>query len=124
MATFRTHTGEVVEGECLAAALKQVSDDWRRLGFDIRNEDAYADHVTEAEKDAALLTMLDEADAVASGRVQSFTIWQRVNAVLTGECVALLPDQSQGRRRERHRALQLRRKHRGEPRKGGPHARP
>ena len=87
---FRTHTGELVEGDRLTAALKRVADDWRQLGFDIRNEDAYASHVTEAEKDADLKAMLEEADAIAAGRVQSFTIWQRVNTVLTGECVALL----------------------------------
>lgn len=87
---FRTHAGEIVEGERLNAALAKVSDDWRQLGFDIANEDAYAPHVTQAEKDANLKSTLEEADAIQAGKVQSFTIWQRVNEALTGECVALL----------------------------------
>jgi len=90
VSTFRTHTGEIVSGVRLTAALKQVASDWRQLGFDIRDENAYAAHVTEAEKDADILARLKEADAIETGHIQSFTIWQRVNAVLTGECVALI----------------------------------
>lgn len=87
---FRTHTGEMIEGDRLHAALRQVASDWRELGRAIREEDAYADHVTEAEKEAALREMLDRADDIEAGNVRTFTAWQRVNTVLTGECVALL----------------------------------
>lgn len=91
MISFRTHTGEIVEGARCQAAFNRVSDDWRQLAFDIRAEDAYADHVTEDEKDADFKMMLYEADLISRGEFRSFTIWQRVNQVLTGVCVALLP---------------------------------
>ena len=87
---FRTHTGEIVTGDKLQAALNAVADDWAALGRAIRAEDRYASHVTEETKDAALVKMLASAEAIRQGDVKSFTIWQRVNAKLTGECVALL----------------------------------
>jgi len=48
--TFRTHTGETVTGARLQAARGQAANDGRELGRAIREENAYADHVTEAEK--------------------------------------------------------------------------
>jgi hypothetical protein len=91
MQSFRTHTGEIVEGERLAAALAIVANDWRELAHAIRRADNYASHVTEETKAAALARDLECADRVEAGEVKSFAIWQRVNTVLTGECVALLP---------------------------------
>lgn len=88
--TFRTHTGEIVEGERLNAALAQVANDWRDLAHAIRKQDCYASHVTEDTKECALQEMLQRADEIKAGDVRSFTIWQRVNTVLTGDCVALL----------------------------------
>lgn len=90
MTTFRTHTGEIVTGQRLHDALNAVADDWATLGRAIRKEDRYADHVSEETKDAALAEMLARADAIRHGDLGSFTIWQRVNTKLTGECVALL----------------------------------
>ena len=91
MQAFRTHTGEMVQGERLQAALGAVADDWAALGHAIRREDAYASHVGEATKDQLLARDLEAAERIRQGEVASFTIWQRVNEKLTGECVALLP---------------------------------
>ena len=91
MQAFRTHTGEMVQGERLQAALDAVADDWAALGHAIRRENAYAGHVSEATKDQLLARDLKTAERIRQGEVVSFTIWQRVNEKLTGECVALLP---------------------------------
>lgn len=84
------HTGQTVNGPTLNAALAKVASDWRSLALDIRLENAYASHVTDAEKNADMNTMLDEANRIEAGEIKSFTIWQRVNTVLTGECVSFL----------------------------------
>ena len=88
--TFRTHTQEIVTGPRLAAALASVADEWAGMARAIRLEDAYASHVTDADKDSYLAEDLALAERVRAGEVNSFTIWQRVNTALTGECVALL----------------------------------
>ena len=88
---FRTHTGEIVTGERLQSALAKVANDWRDLARAIRKQDRYAPHVTDAVKEQAMLDMLARADEIEAGNVKSFTIWQRVDTELTGECVALLP---------------------------------
>lgn len=88
---FRTHTGEIVTGERLQAALDATANDLAALGREIRSEDAYAPHVTEAEKDEILAADLALAESIRAGSVKSFAVWQRVNMHLTGECVALLP---------------------------------
>lgn len=91
MKTFRTHTGETVNGERLTAALVSVANDWRKLAYAIRREDDYAAHVTEDVKIAALSRALERADRIEAGEIDNFGTWQRVNMALTGECVALLP---------------------------------
>lgn len=89
---FQTHTGEIVAGERLCAALNEVANDWAELAHAIRKENAYADHVTEEQKEANLLIHLGRAEEIRNGvNVNNFTVWQRINLVLTGECVALLP---------------------------------
>lgn len=87
---FRTHTGEIVSGARLTEALASVANDWADNARAIRREDHYASHVTEAEKDQYLTDDLAFAETIRNGAVTSFTIWQRVNTALTGECVALL----------------------------------
>lgn len=89
--SFRTHTGEIVTGERLQAALETVANDWIQLCRDIRAEDAYADHVTEAEKAVYLSEGLAFAETIRAGEVKSFATWQRINTALTGSCVAFLP---------------------------------
>jgi retron-type reverse transcriptase len=87
---FITHTGEVVTGEVLQKALNKVANDWERIGRNIRKEDKYAPHVTEDKKEANLIRFIETAESIREGNVCSFTIWQRVNQAITGECVALL----------------------------------
>lgn len=87
---FRTHTGEIVTGDRLTAALNKVADDWADLARAIRKEDAYAPHVSESTKEANMQAMLARAEEIRAGLVDNFTIWQRVNTELTGQCVALL----------------------------------
>lgn len=89
--SFRTHTGEIVTGERLRVALAKVAADWRALAHAIYKEDGYASHVAEECKAKNRDDMLTRADEIEAGSVKSFTIWQRVDTELTGECVALLP---------------------------------
>lgn len=87
---FTTHEGEVVTGQRLKAALNKVANDWATLARDIRDEDDYAEHVSERTKDEDMLAMLEKADRIRKGEVNNFAIWQRVNTVLTGKCVDLM----------------------------------
>jgi hypothetical protein len=88
--SFVTHTGEVVKGERLVKALGDVADDWAALSRRIRASADYAAHVSEAERDRLLADGLARAESIRQGEVGSFTIAQRLNEKLTGECVALL----------------------------------
>lgn len=90
MQSFRTHTGEIITGERLTAALNTVANDWADNAHAIRAEDAYADHVTEAAKEHYLAEGLAFAEEIRRGETTGFTTWQRINTALTGECVALL----------------------------------
>lgn len=72
-------------------ACKQVANDFREIAHNIRKEDCYASHVSEENKIEELQKSLERADRIEAGIVDNFTVWQRVNEVLTGECVALLP---------------------------------
>ena len=88
---FRTHTGEIVSGEKLLIALNTVADDMAKLAKAIRIENAYASHVTENTKEKCLLDYIAYAEEIRKGEnLNNFTIWQRINTVITGECVALL----------------------------------
>ena len=89
--SFRTHTGEIVTGSRLTEALNKVADDAAQLARDIRAEDAYASHVTDETKETALANGLEYAEKIRRGEATGFTIWQRVNQALTGECVGFLP---------------------------------
>lgn len=90
--TFVTHIGSVITGEALTKALNTVADKMIQMYRSIRSEDNYASHVTEEKKEFNLLKGLNYAEEVRKGdHLNNFTIWQRVNTVLTGECVALLP---------------------------------
>ena len=66
---FRTHTGELVTGPRLTAALASVASDWADMARAIRREDAYASHVTEADKDSYLAAR--EAVGLASGAARA-----------------------------------------------------
>ena len=90
MYIHRTHAGEFIKGERVQRALAKVADDWEALARAIYVEDRYASHVTQETKDARLAYGLATAEKIRSGIVDNFTIWQRVNTELTGDCVALL----------------------------------
>lgn len=93
MLQFRTHTGEIVTGQRLTDACKQVADFLRDNARSMRAETngKYASHVTEADKDRYLAEKLEYADRVERGEtLHNFSTWQRVNTALTGECVGLL----------------------------------
>jgi hypothetical protein len=89
--TFTTHTGEVVTGERLSIALAAVADDKIALAYAIKEENAYAAHVTEEQKEQNLINSLQWAEGIRNGQVRSFHCWQNINTKLTGECIGFLP---------------------------------
>lgn len=86
---FITHKNEIITGERLNNALNNVADFWAENSKKIRFGN-YANHVTEIQKDFILTEGLKRAEAIRNGDFNNFTIWQRVNTILTGECIALL----------------------------------
>jgi hypothetical protein len=89
---FKTSNGEIVEGPRLQAALETVANFWADNGRRIRTEDLYASHVTAEQKETNLRNQLARAEEIRAGiKINNFTIWQRINVELTGECVAFLP---------------------------------
>ena len=89
---MKLHTGKILTETELAEALKKVANDLRENAFAIHAENAYASHVTQEEKERYLQERLGYANEVEKGLHNSnFTIWQRVDTMLTGECVAFLP---------------------------------
>lgn len=74
------------------AARETVADAHIELAHAIHQENAYADHVSEEKKRAILAASLVTAEEIRRGEHDShFWAWQRINEVLTGDCVALLP---------------------------------
>jgi len=91
-AVFTTHTGERIGYPRLGAALLSVANTWKELAKAVRVENAYADHVTDQEKEKIMLDMLEQADRICMGvEPMGFWLWQRVNLELTGKCVGFLP---------------------------------
>lgn len=91
---FQTHLGEVLPANDakLVAACETVAQWYEDNARATRIEDAYASHVTEQKKDELMLKQFDWAEQVRQRKnLHNFSVWQRVNAELTGECVALLP---------------------------------
>mgnify|MGYP001260933190 CR=1 FL=1 len=72
-------------------ACNKVAGDWRETAYAIMLEDAYASHVSQDTKIHGLAARLAYADQIQRGVVNTFTIWQRINYVLTGQCVPFLP---------------------------------
>jgi hypothetical protein len=88
---FITHTNEIVTDERLQNALNKVADFWAENSKAIKDQNLYALHVTEEQKVLDLNKGLEFAEKIRNGYFDNFTIWQRVNTELTGECIALLP---------------------------------
>ena len=56
------------------------------------NKIDYVSHVTEAKKADIAISLRDNAREIVLGLHDgNFTIWQRMNTYLTGECIAFLP---------------------------------
>ena len=91
MNSFITHTGEVITGSRLDAAIAKAAAFYAANAHAILKEDAYASHVTPEQKQAYLIEALEGAAIVRGGVVNSFAAWQRINTELTGECVGKLP---------------------------------
>jgi len=91
MKEFITHTGETVSGERLREALNIVANKYADNAKGIRQEDFYASHVTEEQKDKNLENDLNIAESIRAGKETGFWVLQRLNTVLTGECIAMLP---------------------------------
>ncbi len=91
MKSFQTHTGEIIKGKRLQAARDSVCNDLIKLAHDIREEGLYGDHVTKEEKDKIMQDSIIAARRVKLGYVDNMTVAQRLNTVLTGECIDLLP---------------------------------
>lgn len=90
MKQFRTHDEKIITGSKLQDALTKVANDYRAIAHGIRNENLYASHVTEEEKEQYLKEGLIHAEEVQGGMINSLSVWQRVNTELTGKCIALL----------------------------------
>lgn len=88
---FVDSNGVINKRENMQDVLNKVANDWEQLGYDIKEQNLYADHVTEETKEKELQKHIDTANEIRNGVINSFTIWQRVNTELTGNCVALLP---------------------------------
>lgn len=68
-----------------------VADNAIKSAHEIRKGD-YASHVTEDKKEEILQEDLKQAELIRSGKLDhNFTIWQRMQYVLTGECIPFLP---------------------------------
>jgi hypothetical protein len=92
MDKFMIHNKRIVTGAELQKALFEVANDWRESVIKILEQDHYASHVTQAEKEHYFTKGMEFAHKIETGDFpMSFTIWQRINEKLTGECVALLP---------------------------------
>lgn len=88
---FRTHAGETIEGERLEKAVDAVATWYAGNARAVHERDEYSSHVTSEKKHEILCRNLDEAEAVRRGeRMNNFSVWQRINTHLTGECVAFL----------------------------------
>lgn len=91
MKAFITSKGQIFKGKKLLIALNSVANDWVQLQYAIRYSDDYASHITEETKDRLLEEGLKYAEQIRKGHLANFTILQRLNTKLTGECIALLP---------------------------------
>ena len=88
---MNTSDGRTITGKELQNARLHVSAFFEDNALSVRQHDKYASHVSEGEKDHYLTRDLIYADEIAKGEHDNnFTIWQRMNEFITGECVALL----------------------------------
>jgi len=93
MSVFHTSNGEAVTGERLQAARDKTAETWDALGdAALIGKIPFASHVSDAEIARYAMSQYDCAKAIRAGLSDgNFTIWQRINTILTGECVPFLP---------------------------------
>lgn len=90
MHSIITHTGEFVQGQRFQDALDKVADDMHKTAHAIFNADKHASHVTKQQKLDQLEKGLRRSEEVRNGEVYGLWLWQSLNTVLTGECIALM----------------------------------
>ena len=87
-----THTGKIIEGDELKHYLAIVANDLRANANAIHVEDNYASHITKEQKEQYLKQRLEYANEVENGKYTNiFTIWQKLDYIIEGSSVALLP---------------------------------
>ena len=90
---MKLHTGKILTESELKEALAKVANDLREHAQMMRKSNYYADHITEEDKERFLAKDLEYANEVENGlHNRNFTIWQRVDYMLTGESVPFLPN--------------------------------
>ncbi len=91
--SFLTSHNEVITGERLQAACEAVAAQIEASAIKVREEDAFASHVTQAGKDDYIDRFYTQVAAKIRKQenLHNFSVWQRVNTELTGECIAFLP---------------------------------
>lgn len=89
--THTDHLGVIHEGQKAKDAFLKVAADLDELALTIVKENEFAAHVTAEQKASFLKKNQKEADQVRHGKVENFSVWQRINTELTGEEIALLP---------------------------------
>lgn len=91
--SFRTHNGEILlpDDSRLVEACEKVAKWHEQNAIAVRKENHYGSHVTENQKDQFLAERLEWAEKIRQRlNLNNFSVWQRVNAELTGECIAFL----------------------------------
>ena len=76
----------------LHEARESVADFYKSNAIAIHEENLYASHVTQEQKDTLLEQGRAYAESVRRGNQDNcFAVWQRIHEAMTGECVAFLP---------------------------------
>jgi hypothetical protein len=90
---MKLHTGRILTESELKEALAKVANEYRETAHIMRTSNYYADHITESDKERFLVELLKKADEIEKGlHNRNFTIWQKVDYMLTGESVPFLPN--------------------------------
>jgi hypothetical protein len=93
--SFQTSAGEVLlhNDPRLIEVCERVATWYEKQADLVRAQNSFAKHVTESQKgDYINKHYLQWAEKIRQREnLNNFSVWQRVNAELTGECVAFLP---------------------------------
>lgn len=93
---LRTHTDETLtrDNPRLIAACEKVALDMEELAIRVREENAFGSHVTEQQKDDYIKRFYTDIAIEVRNmeNLHNFSVWQRVNTELTGECIGFLSE--------------------------------